>query len=117
VLCGASGYLDGYQGNERFNLKVSPEKNNMMCLLMDNCRKTGCGIFIRQGDGKYAFFKFDKKGSDMASAEIFAKMKNNMDPAPKIEMKGIMKGDTIIVTSIRLLPSAGGASQPHTMKM
>lgn len=116
VLCGTSGYLDGYQGNEKFNLKVSPEKNNVMCLLMDNCRKTGYGIFIKQGDGKYAFFKFDKKGSDMAFGEVLSKMKNNMDPAPKIEVKGSMKGDVIVITSIKVLPPAA-AAESHKMKM
>ena len=117
VLCGTSGYLDGYQGNEKFNLKVSPEKNNVMCLLMDNCRKTGYGIFVKQGDGKYAFYKFDKKGSDLAYTEVLSRMKNSMDPAPKIEVKGTLKGDTITVSSIKALPSSGGAAESHKMKM
>lgn len=117
VLCGSSGYLDGYKGNEKFNLTVNPEKNTVMCLTMANCKATGYGIFIKQKDGKYKFYKFDKKGSDMAYNEILAKITNNMEPAPMIEVKGVMKGDAITVTSIKKLPSKGGASKGHMMDM
>ncbi len=117
VLCGSTGYLDGYKGNEKFNLTVNPEKNNVMCQTMENCKATGYGIFIKQKNGKYKFYKFDKKGSDMAYNEILAKITNNMEPAPMIEVKGVMKGDTITVTSIKRLPSKGGTSKGHMMDM
>ena len=52
VLCGSTGYVDGYKGNEKFNLTVAPEKSTVMCLTMDNCKATGYGMFIKQGNGK-----------------------------------------------------------------
>ena len=110
VLCGSTGYLDGYKGNEKFNLSVSPEKNNVMCLVMDNCKATGYGMFIKQKNGKYKFYKFDKKGSDMALKEILLPIKNQMEPAPYIEVKGSMKGNLITVTSIKKLASPAKVS-------
>ncbi len=109
VLCGSTGYLDGYKGNEKFNLTVSPEKNNVMCLTMANCKATGYGIFIKQSTGKYKFYKFDKKGSDMALTEILSKMTNQMEGAPLIEITGDLKGDTITVKKIK---RTGGTSAP-----
>lgn len=83
----------------KVDVKKNPEKHTTSCLKMDMCMKDGLGIAIKQGDGTYKFFKFDKAGSKKADDEIMMKTKRKF--GNKITVKGTINGDTITISSIK----------------
>jgi hypothetical protein len=86
VLCGVAGYPEGYQG--QIDLAVDPEKNVVACIVMDNCRATGFGLYLLQENGKYMFHRFDKESSEVARKQVLPRLKDKMAPAPYIELIG-----------------------------
>ena len=49
------------------NLQTNPENHTVACLKMPSCMASGYGVIIRNNEtGKYNFFKFDKKGDELA---------------------------------------------------
>jgi hypothetical protein len=102
-LCGKTGYVDGYKGNENFNLTKSPEKNIVMCQIMENCAKSGYGLYIRQADGTFKFSPFDARGSELATSQVLKGIKDQSSPAPYLEVTGTLSNGIITVTSIKVV--------------
>lgn len=88
--CGVAGKDLG--GN---NIVEQPGKHTKDCAVV--CNGSGYGISVKNDDGTYKYYKFDKKGSEIA-AEIINKTgkKDNIS----ISAKGADDGDTIKVSSI-----------------
>ena len=85
-------------GNGKIDLTKNPEKHTNACNLMPDCSKNGLGISIKQVDGNYKYFKFDKDGSNLAKKEIVDKTKKKDNIS--VEVKGIINKDTIKITTI-----------------
>jgi hypothetical protein len=83
----------------KVDVKKNPEKHTTSCLKMDMCKMDGFGIVVKQSNGTYKLYKFDKAGNNKASAEILLKTKKKFDN--KITVKGIISGDTIKISSIK----------------
>jgi hypothetical protein len=88
-ISGASGLLEGG--------RIVAEAHTRECLLMPQCVKSGYGVYT--DDNK--FLKFDEAGSRKAHAAIKASTK--LDDF-EVEVTGDVKGDTIKVVSLKLLP-------------
>lgn len=93
--CGTKGY-DPFH---KIDIKKSPEKHLTECLSMDDCMKSGVGISIKQSDGTYKYFKFDKKGSKMADDNIMMMTKKKFNV--KIAATGTLNGNVITVASVK----------------
>jgi len=74
----------------------APWDHTKMCLVA--CKASGFGISLKVGDS-YQFFKFDKKGSDAALAQIVNK--SSRDKAFVVAVEGSLKDGVITVTSIK----------------
>jgi len=80
-----------------FDLTTTPEKHTVMCMNMPPCVKSGYGIFLKDGAGRYAFFKFDGKGNELAKGLLGkTKRADNMS----IKVAGKLVGDTFMVASL-----------------
>jgi len=92
VLCAKNG-----KSAANFNLLTNPEKHTVACMKMPPCVKSGYGIFMKDGAGRYAFFKFDGKGTELAK-ELLDKTKraDNMS----VKVTGELVGDTFMVESL-----------------
>jgi hypothetical protein len=81
-------------------MKTEPEKHSVACMVAAPCAASGYGLLINEGTAsakKYVFYKFDKKGSDLAAKLLKdTKKKDNMS----VEVAGMKEKDTIKVTSI-----------------
>lgn len=88
-ISGATGLLEGG--------RIVAEAHTKECLLMPECQKSGYGIYTN--DSRY--LKFDEAGNRKALALI--KESKKLDDF-EIEIVGEVKGDTVKVTSIKLLP-------------
>lgn len=88
-ISGSSGLLVGG--------RIVAEAHTRECLLMPECQKSGYGIYT--SDNK--FLKFDEAGSRKAHALIKASSK--LDDF-EIEITGEVKGDTVKVSSLKVLP-------------
>jgi hypothetical protein len=88
-ISGATGLLVGG--------RIVAEAHTKECLLMPECEKSGYGVYT--SDNK--FLKFDEAGSRRALAAIKASTK--LDDF-EVEITGEVKGDTIKVSAIKLLP-------------
>ncbi len=74
-------------------------KHTKECALEEACAASGYGLFY--GDGKWV--KFDEKGDKLA-LEMFEKSKKGNDF--KAEVTGEMKGDVLVVASLKESKSA-----------
>jgi hypothetical protein len=88
-ISGATGLLEGG--------RIVAEAHTKECLLMPECQKSGYGIYTN--DNK--FLKFDEAGNRKALALIRESKK--LDDF-EIELLGEVKGDTVRVVNIKLLP-------------
>ena len=88
-ISGASGTLVGG--------RIVAEAHTRECLQMPECQKSGYGVYT--SDNK--FLKFDEAGNRKALAAIKASTK--LDDF-EVEVTGEVKGDTIKVVSLKLLP-------------
>lgn len=88
-ISGATGLLEGG--------RIVAEAHTKECLLMPECQKSGYGIYTN--DNK--FLKFDEAGNRKALALI--KESKKLDDF-EIEVLGEVKGDTVKVVNIKLLP-------------
>ncbi len=53
--------------NDGTVLRTFPEKHTVACLNKPSCRASGYGLIIRnKKTGRYDFYKFDKKGDELA---------------------------------------------------
>jgi hypothetical protein len=97
VACGTSATGKAGDGT---NMKTEPEKHSVACMVAAPCAASGYGLLINEGTAsakKYVFYKFDKKGSDLAAKLLKdTKKKDNMS----VEVAGMKEKDTIKVTSI-----------------
>jgi hypothetical protein len=88
-ISGASGLLVGG--------RIVAEAHTKECLLMPECQKSGYGVYT--SDNK--FLKFDEAGNSKALAAI--KASTRLDDF-EVEINGEVKGDTIKVLSLKVLP-------------
>src|SRR5580692_5553075 len=88
-ISGATGTLVGG--------RIVAEAHTRECLLMPECQKSGFGVYT--SDNK--FLKFDEAGNRKALAAIKASSK--LDDF-EVEITGEVKGDTIKVVSLKVLP-------------
>jgi hypothetical protein len=88
-ISGATGLLVGG--------RIVAEAHTRECLLMPECQKSGYGVYT--SDNK--FLKFDEAGNRKALAAIKASSK--LDDF-EVEVTGEVKGDTIKVASLKVLP-------------
>lgn len=88
-ISGATGLLVGG--------RIVAEAHTRECLLMPECQKSGYGVYT--SDNK--FLKFDEAGNRKALAAIKASTK--LDDF-EVEITGEVKGDTIKVVSLKVLP-------------
>jgi hypothetical protein len=77
--------------------RIVAEAHTRECLLMPECQKSGFGVYT--SDNK--FLKFDEAGNRKALAAIKASSK--LDDF-EVEITGEVKGDTIKVVSLKVLP-------------
>lgn len=88
-ISGSSGLLVGG--------RIVAEAHTRECLLKPECEKSGYGVYT--DDNK--FLKFDEAGNRKALAAIKASSKlDDME----VEVTGEVKGDSIRVRSLKLLP-------------
>jgi len=92
VMCAKNGESGG-----GFDLLKSPEKHTVACMKMPPCVKSGYGIFMKDGAGRYAFFKFDAKGTELAKGLLD---KTKKDDNVGIKVTGKLVGDTFMVESL-----------------
>ncbi len=83
------------------DMKTQPEKHTVACMLVPGCVASGYGLMINEGTGmtkNYVFYKFDKKGNDLAAKLLKAtKKKDNLS----VEVKGMKEKGMIKVMSIK----------------
>jgi hypothetical protein len=93
VMCASKGIA-----GDGTNLQKSPKKHTVACMKMPDCASSGYGVFIKDKEAdKYIFYKFDKKGNDIAKKLLeTTKKTDNM----KMKVKGTMIKDLIMVESI-----------------
>lgn len=77
--------------------RIVAEAHTKQCALMPECQKSGYGVYT--SDNK--FLKFDEGGNHKALAAI--KASNKLDDL-EVEVTGQVKGDTIKVLTLKLLP-------------
>jgi hypothetical protein len=88
-ISGATGLLVGG--------RIVAEAHTRECLLMPECQKSGYGVYT--SDNK--FLKFDEAGNRKALAAVKASSKLD---GFEVEITGEVKGDTIKVVSLKVLP-------------
>lgn len=88
-ISGATGLLEGG--------RIVAEAHTRECALMPQCEKSGYGVYT--DDNK--FLKFDEAGNRRALAAL--KTSAKLDDF-EVEVTGGVTGDTIKVTSLKLLP-------------
>ena len=75
---------------------IVAEAHTRECALMPACQKSGYGVFTYE----QKFLKFDEAGSRKALAALKATKKED---DLKVEVTGEIQGDTIKVTSLKLI--------------
>jgi hypothetical protein len=80
------------------NVLKNPELHTVSCLKMPGCAASGFGIFMKTQDGPYTYYKFDKKGSDIAFKDIVSKTtkKDHL----LVDVTGKLQNQTITVDRI-----------------
>ena len=98
VACATSASGKSADGAD---MKTQPEKHTVGCMLAAPCAASGYGLEINEGTAsakKYVFYKFDKKGNDLAAKLLKdTKKKDNYS----VEVKGMKEKGMIKVTSIK----------------
>jgi len=82
-------------------MKTDAEKHTVACMLAAPCAASGYGLEINEGTAtakNYVFYKFDKKGNDLA-AKIVKNTKKKSGVS--VEVKGMKEKDMIKVISIK----------------
>jgi len=82
-------------------MKTDADKHTVGCMLAAPCAASGYGLEINEGTGmakNYVFYKFDKKGNDLA-AKIVKNTKKKSGVS--VAVKGMKEKDMIKVTSIK----------------
>lgn len=92
VMCAENG-----KSAAGFNLLTNPEKHTVGCMLMPPCVKSGYGIFMKDGAGRYAYFKFDGKGNKLAKGLLDQTQK---DDNMSVKVTGKLVGNTFMVESL-----------------
>ena len=92
-ICAKKGV--GFDGSDLIH---HPETHTLRCLKMPVCIASGYGIYVKDQNDTYVFYKFDQKGSDLALANIVNKTKKTDNII--VEVKGKFKDNTIMVESI-----------------
>jgi hypothetical protein len=77
--------------------RIVAEAHTRECLLMPECQRSGYGVYT--SDNK--FLKFDEAGNRKALAAVKASSK--LDDF-EVEVTGEVKGDTIKVATLKVLP-------------
>jgi hypothetical protein len=83
------------------NMKTEAEKHTTACALAAPCAASGYGLEINEGTAvakNYVFYKFDKKGSDLA-AKILTRTKKKS--GVMVEVKGMKEMGMIKVISMK----------------
>lgn len=86
---------------DKTNMKTEAEKHTTACALAAPCAASGYGLEINEGTAmskNYVFYKFDKKGSDLA-AKILKKTKKTSGVL--VEVKGTKAKGMIKVISMK----------------
>lgn len=83
----------------KVNVKKNPEKHTTSCLKTEMCMMEDLGVMVKQSNGTYAFYKFDKAGSKKADKEVMMKTKRKF--GNKITVTGTLSGITLKVSSIK----------------
>lgn len=98
LVCQSCAGADHAMAADGVNLLKHPEQHTVNCLRMYTCVTSGFGIFMRNSDGNYTYYKFDKKGCDLAYKNIVAitKKVDNL----LVDVTGRMNGNIIRVNSI-----------------
>ena len=120
-LCGKAGYPEGYQG--KIDLTMTPEKNSVACLVMENCKATGFGLFIKGTGGKYVFHPFDAASNQRVTREILPKLTRMNDPSPLLKVAGRVtpQGTIVSLTKVELMqdqkvrPAPAPSMSGHSM--
>jgi hypothetical protein len=99
LICQKCG-MTGKCAMDNIDLTVHPEQYTLKCAKMADCIVSGYGIAVKQGDGKYRYYRFDSVGSAMALDNVIYTTKRTDNLL--VEVKGTLKGDTITVSSIEL---------------
>jgi hypothetical protein len=82
-------------------MKTEAEKHTVACMTAAGCAASGYGLEINEGTAtakNYVFYKFDKKGSDLAAKIIKNTKKKD---GVSVEVKGMKEKDMIKVMSIK----------------
>jgi uncharacterized protein YxeA len=98
VRCGTSP--TGIAGDGT-NMKTDADKHTVACMTEPECAASGYGLEINEGTAmakNFVFYKFDKKGSDMA-AKILKNTKRKSGVL--VEVKGMKTKGMITVTSVK----------------
>jgi hypothetical protein len=83
----------------KVNVKKNPEKHTTSCLKIDMCMMEGLGVMVKQSNGTYKFYKFDKAGNKKADDKIMMMTKRKF--GNKISVTGTLSGTTLKVSSIK----------------
>lgn len=77
-----------------------PSEMGFKCLKCPHCEASGYGISVKKPDGKYKYYKFNKKGHQLAKENIVAKL--TQKKVPRIVVKGTISENIINVNSISI---------------
>ena len=80
------------------NLKLHPEKHTVECMKMLPCAMSGYGIFVKESNGAYSFYRFDKKGIEY-SKNLLKKTKKK--DGISIHVTGEKRDNIIYVETIQ----------------
>lgn len=93
--CGLAG--KDTNGND---MTAHPEKHTVKCLKTKSHADSGYGMEIRQSDGSFKFYKFDKASSNMLKRQIVDKTEKTDDIL--IAVRGTMNDDDTITAKVVL---------------
>jgi hypothetical protein len=96
VMCSSKAEVRIVSGPRLEGGMIVAEAHTRECALMPACQKSGYGVFTY--DNK--FLKFDEAGSRKALAALRASKKED---DLKVEVTGEIQGDTIKVTTLKLV--------------
>jgi len=100
-----SGYLSDVMSAELNNgktadgldLHTNPEKHKVVNMKSLPSAMSGYGLFIKGSDGKFSFFRFDKRGIDLAKNLLKKTKKTN---SVSVNVRGELKDNILYVESI-----------------
>lgn len=123
VLCGKAGYPEGYKG--KIDLTLTPEKNIVGCLIMENCKDSGYGLNIMGSTGKYIFHSFDATSNAKIVREVLPLLTKPGNPAPLVRVSGtinakgvisaVSKVEIVVKTTVKTVPVPTSSMGMHNM--